>query len=404
MKHWICSQIGAREHYAIPRALRETGALDSLYTDFWAGPLMRKLKVSKLRSMANRCHPDLFNEDVRSWNARALLWEWNLRRRQSRGGTSDKYEGFIEVGRKFATAVKKSLQGRSLNNTVFFGYDTSSLETLVHLRDRGIPTVLSQIDPSRTEADMVQDEEKLWPGWTLGPTLRPEPYFERREREWAAASRIIVNSEFSRSALIEQGVDPQKIGVVPLCYTPPKGAAPAGDARKPVGPLRVLFLGQVMLRKGIQYLIETARLLPEVKFDVVGPLAISAKARESAPSNLVFHGKASRDATTRWYRESSVFVLPTLSDGFAVTQLEAMAHGLPVIATPNCGDVVTPGHDGYIVPAREPKLLAEAIGHYLQQPELLTIQGLAAMEKAQKFTLRRLTANLLALDSTLTCA
>jgi len=83
-------------------------------------------------------------------------------------------------------------------------------------------------------------------------------------------------------------------------------------------------------------LIEAARLLTheDVRFDIVGPIGISRDAVASAPSNMRFHGRVSRDQAADWYRQSDVFVLPTISDGFALTQLEAMAHGLPVIATP----------------------------------------------------------------------
>ena len=59
-----------------------------------------------------------------------------------------------------------------------------------------------------------------------------------------------------------------------------------------------------------------------------------------------------------------MFVLPTLSDGFAITQLEAMAHGLPVVATPNCGRVVTDGEDGLIVPPADADALASAIDRW----------------------------------------
>jgi len=53
-----------------------------------------------------------------------------------------------------------------------------------------------------------------------------------------------------------------------------------------------------------------------------------------------------------WYRSADVFVLPTLSDGFAITQIEAMSHGLPVIATPNCASVVENGVDGLWCPQK----------------------------------------------------
>lgn len=94
-----------------------------------------------------------------------------------------------------------------------------------------------------------------------------------------------------------------------------------------------------------------------------------------------------RDRTTDVYRSAHLFVLPTLSDGFAITQLEAMAHGLPVIATPNCGAVVTPGSDGLIVPAGDAEALAAAIVGLDDDRPRLEEMGRMAVSKAAMFPL-----------------
>jgi glycosyltransferase involved in cell wall biosynthesis len=158
-----------------------------------------------------------------------------------------------------------------------------------------------------------------------------------------------------------------------------------------------LFLGQVILRKGIQYLLAAARQLERenIHFDVVGLIGISREAVATAPGNVTFHGRTGRDQAAGWYRRSHVFVLPTLSDGFAITQLEAMAHGLPAITTPCCGDVVSDGVDGFVIPASNPDALVAVFKRYLSEPGLLQAHRSAALEKSQQFTLERLTNNLL---------
>lgn len=221
------------------------------------------------------------------------------------------------------------------------------------------------------------------------------------------ADRVLVNSAFSRDALIKQGVNPQKLVVVPLCFEPKKEVLTASAGEKLTHtagqPLRVLFLGQVILRKGIHYLLAAARKLdPEkVHFDIVGALGIKPEATAKAPRNVTFHGRVTTDQTAAWYRRSHVFVLPTLSDGFAITQLEAMSYGLPVIATPCCGEVVSDGVDGFIVPPRDPDALAKAFQRYLDEPELLESQRPLAIKKAGQFTTERLTNNLLAIEKDL---
>jgi glycosyltransferase involved in cell wall biosynthesis len=158
------------------------------------------------------------------------------------------------------------------------------------------------------------------------------------------------------------------------------------------GPLTVLWIGSVILRKGIQYLIEAAKLLKDnqrVRFVVGGPVHISDEALKSAPPNMQFLGRITRDQTEDWYRNADVFVLPTISDGFAITQVEAMAQALPVITTPNCGDVVTHGVDGLIVPPADGKALAEAIERLDQDRQLLREMAYRALDKSAHFYLPR---------------
>ncbi len=397
---WLCAQIGAREHYAIPRALHRAGELAGLYTDFWAGSALRNLLPARgpLGALKSRFHPELADAPVQAFRLRSLAWEVRLRRR---AGEGHRYAGYGEVGQRFALTVAERLCQRALPpNAIFFAYDTGALETFAALRPRGVRCVLNQMDPNRVEVDLVREEEKRWPGWALHPVEVPEAYFQRREEEWSLADRVIVNSEFSRQALIRQGLAAEKIEVIPLCYE--AGESVAMREKTSAGePLKVLFLGQVILRKGIQYLIEAARLLSRepVHFDVVGAIGISEKAVQSAPANMTFHGAVGRGATEAWYRQCDLFVLPTLSDGFALTQLEAMVHGLPVIATPHCGEVVTDHADGFLIPAHDAKALAEAMGCYLADRTLLQAHQIRARQKATQFSMARLGQNLAALQA-----
>lgn len=324
---------------------------------------------------------------------------------------------------------KKALDSRRStldSDLVFFGYDTGFLEPARWVKAQGGKTIVCQMDPARYEVDLVKEEEKRWPGWAKRSVEVPEAYFRRREEEWAVADLVMVNSEWSKQALMKQGVPASKLVVVPLAFEascprrsidgtcrPASSAALSGlpsavyrAAPQRLGSrrkLRVLFLGQVILRKGIQYLIEAAMLLKNeaIHFDIVGSIGISDQAVASAPSNMTFHGPVSRDRTEEFYRSADLFALPTLSDGFALTQLEAMAHGLPVIATPNCGEVVTDGVDGLIVPASDANALAEAFQLLIQDPEKLASMSAATKAKVEQFSLRRLGENLERLEEKL---
>jgi glycosyltransferase involved in cell wall biosynthesis len=304
----------------------------------------------------------------------------------------------MQVGRDFARAVGRDLVRRysDFETRVFFGYNTASLETLKRLGPTACTTIVDQIDPGRVEKEIVINEAQRWPDWIdSSPTIHDG--FERRlQEEWAIADWIVVNSEWSKEALVEQDVDPEKIQVVPLAYEPPSEVDSVVSSSL---PLHVLWLGTVNLRKGIPYLMQAAYALENkpIQFHVVGPVEITDAAIEKAPSNMEFVGRVPRGETSAWYRDADVFVLPTLSDGFAITQLEAMAHGLPVIATPRCGDVVTDGEDGMLVPPRDETALAEAFTHLMEDPERLEPMSQHALETATTFTLDRVAENLMGL-------
>ena len=421
--NWLCVQNGAREHYAIPRVLHRSGRLEALFTEVWAGPLTRRLALGPLRALAGRYHPDLGKAESGKQQADIISWNWQMMGRQlgakvesgkRKAETGGPYHGFIRDGKWFSEKVRNYLirRGTEVRGKVVFSYDTAALELFRWAKARGANCVLGQMDPGRVEVELVQAEEQRWPGWAQNPIRVPEEYFQRREEEWRLADRIVVNSPWSADALVKQGVLPEKLVVIPLAYEAkpetlkPVASVQKSEVRPPVSglsPLKVLFLGQVNVRKGIQYLVEAAKLLANepVQFDVVGPVGISDAAMKSAPPNVTFHGRTGRAEAAAWYERSEVFVLPTISDGFALTQIEAMAHGLPVIATPNCGAVVTNGLDGFVVPPRDAMALAQALRRYLEKPELLPEQRAAALEKSRLFSLDRLAGHLTNLEQSL---
>jgi glycosyltransferase involved in cell wall biosynthesis len=389
---WIVSQIGARQHYGLPRGFVYNGELRTLYTELWCrwGASTLRKGNAAMRALAGRYHPDVPNSKVVSFSI-STFWDALLHRKSSRTMEEQFFE-YLRLGRRFSAAVTSHLRRQELDpeQDVFFGFNTGCLESFKFLKERGIITICDQIDPARVEEEMVFEESQRWPGWQKDPGRIPEEYWQHMSAEWKLASMVLVNSEFSRQALIKQGVPAEKMFVVPVAYEAEKAHLPA--RRNVDGPLTVLWIGTVNLRKGIQYLIEAAKLLtdnPRIRIVVAGPLAISQSAVASAPSNMQFVGRITRDQTDEWYRKADVFVLPTISDGFAVTQVEAMAQALPVIATPNCGTVVTHGVDGLIVPIRDPVALAEAITSMDKDRKLLREMSYKALDASTHFYLPR---------------
>lgn len=389
-RRWIVAQVGAREHYAAARALHGRGRLARLVTDAYGPPcgVLLRRGPAPLRALAMRAADDLPRELVTSFTARTVLRRLRAGLRPA-VGLERVYEGFLRDGAAFGALVARELErcapvpGRD----ALFIYNTGALEPLRLLARRGVDTVLAQIDPGQVEEELVEEERARWPGWERASGRVPAAYFERMRAEWDVAGRVLVNSEWSRRALVSQGVDARKLVVVPLALEVSRRPLPRPVRR---GTLRVLWLGLVCLRKGIPYLVEAARRLADrdLVITVAGPLHIDVAAAR-APANLRFIGRVTREEAAALYGEADVFVLPTISDGFGITQLEAMAQGVPVVATPSCGQVVAHGVDGLLVPARDADALALAIASLDDDREHLAAMSIAAVAKAPAFDLER---------------
>jgi glycosyltransferase involved in cell wall biosynthesis len=342
-----------------------------------------------VRGFANRFHPELPYDHVVSFTGTAIP---NILRRhwhREMGSRTDLGDHHIEVGRQFAVNVRDHLGDGLDAGDAFLGFSIGSYEVLDALRGNGVLTVVDQVAPGPIEQTIVAEEAERWPGWIRNvPPPRPRLQ-ERAAAEWEAASLVLVNSEWSRDALVDQGVPEEKIIVVACAYEPPTDLNAQPPNANTEGPLRVLWLGSVILRKGIPYLVKAARELADrnIEVTVAGPLGITDEAVRRAPDNVTFVGRVPRDRTSALYRAADVFVFPTLSDGFGITQLEAMAHGCPVITTPNCGRVVTDGEDGRVIPVRSSEALAEVLASLDDERARVAEMGRAALETAQNYTL-----------------
>ncbi len=156
--------------------------------------------------------------------------------------------------------------------------------------------------------------------------------------------------------------------------------SPNGDGD---GPFTLLFVGRLVPRKGVRYLLEAlAKLLadhPETRLILAGegPERQSLEAlcgRLGLAENVTFLGHIEHTELPKLHHQASVFVLPAIREGMSNALLEAMASGLPVITTE--GEMGELMHDtGLVVAKRNAEQLAGAIASYLRDPELVARHG-----------------------------
>lgn len=372
---WICCQLGAREHYAIPRALHQHGKLAYLITDTWVLPKspLNLLPTPWLANLRDRFHPDLTQASVQAFTGSLVRFEFVQRLQKT-----SEWKRIIARNSGFQQKAVQRLKTITLplnSRPILFAYSYAALELFRYAKVRGWYTILGQIDPGVVEETFVQAEYAKYP--TYQPNWQPAPshYWTHWKEECLLADRVIVNSPWSSQSLQQAGVSAKKIDIIPLAYEPPDAKLdfvriyPLSFSTQ--RPLRVLFLGQIILRKGIVALLEAADLLfhQPIEFWLVGSPGINEQAKIN--KRIRYLGAVPRRATVHYYKQADVFLFPTLSDGFGLTQLEAQAWKLPIIASRFCGEVVKNQVNGIILPEVSGEAIAQALEFCLYNPQQL---------------------------------
>lgn len=204
------------------------------------------------------------------------------------------------------------------------------------------------------------------------------------EEEYAAADLIAVPTGFSRRTFLERGIPPERILVNP--YGVDLSRFSARPPRPPGGPVRLLFVGRVGVRKGVPDLLAAVRRLGgSVTLRLVGPVEEGMAPLLADHPQVEVVGPLPGSALPAEYTAADVFVLPSLEEGLPLVLLQAMASGRPVVATPETGaeDVVTHGTDGLIVPASDAESLASALADLAADPYRRDAMGTAARRRVE---------------------
>ncbi len=203
----------------------------------------------------------------------------------------------------------------------------------------------------------------------------------RKDRELALADRIITASDFVADSLVAVGVPKQKIWIIP------SGAPPVDTSRRNPDSRRFAFLvaGTLSVRKGTHYVLEAWRRLappPQAELWLVGNWQLPQNLRNGLPRSVIIRDPVPRDELYALFDRANVLVFPTLAEGLALTPLQAMARGLPVITTRNSGAgvFIRHGQNGWLISPCDLEALCGAMHDCLAQPSTLEEMGRRAAD------------------------
>lgn len=269
-----------------------------------------------------------------------------------------------------------------------YGYEHAALLTFEGQRARGgVRLYEMPICHHRTLEELLEPEYARFPQVRTSYDTHLRRMAPRRNRrkdaELRLANLVVTNSTFSRESILRAGVPEDRVVTVPLAAPP----VVAARERRDGGPLVFLSAGSQSVRKGVHYLLEAWRRLAPgrgAELWLVGTMQLPARLRAGLPSTVRVRPPLPRAELFDLYRRVDVLVFPSLCEGFGLVITEAMAHGLPVITTPNTAgrDLIEHGRNGLLVPIRDPDALAEAMAWCLGHPAELADVGREAARTA----------------------
>lgn len=256
---------------------------------------------------------------------------------------------------------------------LFWGWASGTLAAGRAARRQGAKFVLDRACPHVDVQQALVCEESA----RLGVDYKPEPawFHERQLEEYEEADLILVPSQYSRQSF-PASMQP-KVWIAPLFGRVPEADRSSPPALKTSGrPFTFGAVGAQPLRKGFLYLLQAweqlrlpnAKLLLRTDASLARFPALRALLARLPNVEIVGYQRRMSD----FYHRCDAFVFPTVDDGFGMVLLEAMAHGLPAIATLHCGaaELFTAEKDLLIVPAQDAAALATAMQRIYTSLEL----------------------------------
>jgi starch synthase len=224
-----------------------------------------------------------------------------------------------------------------------------------------------------------------WLPLDWSPTIHDMPQQQKRQ-EMALADLTLVPSRYAESTIREfyphKDIARAPYGVDAEFWTP-------GQTNKAPGPLRFIYAGHASLRKGTPLLIDawSKAKLRDAELVIVGPWILADSKRRSLPPGIKWSPPCSPQALRDQYRKSDVFVFPSFAEGFGLVLLEAMACGLPAIASEaTIGPEIITSDSGFITPTGDLDRLVEFLRWFDRHRDELPVMGGQARAQAESCT------------------
>jgi glycosyltransferase involved in cell wall biosynthesis len=271
-------------------------------------------------------------------------------------------------------------------------YEDAARDTFQMARERGWTTFYDlPIAYWETSHRLLREEAARWPEWepTLVGTRDSAAKLERKSEELRLADVVLCPSQFVLDSLPD-AARVNKTCVVAEFGSPRVDGVSTKRQRDAGGSLRVLFAGSLTQRKGLADLFAAVKLLRhrDVELIVMGSPVAPLEFYRTQFADFRYEPPRAHSEVLALMESCDVFVLPSIVEGRALVQQEALACGLPLIVTRNAGgeDLIDEGRTGFLVPIRSPEAIAEKLAWFAEHRSALPAMRAAARVKASEYT------------------
>ncbi len=283
------------------------------------------------------------------------------------------------------------------DSDLFVGWADQSLFQLREAKTRGTKTIIERGSTHiEYQYGLLKDERaRVGIIVTQSATSFDAKLIEKQLKEYHETDYIMVPSAFALQSFIERGISASKLLKVPYGIDLARFRPTNRQLSRP-GSIKILFIGPVGIQKGIRYLLEAVKQLRSsglrVELTVIGQVEEEFKhwfeqspLRNEISEHIPF---VANSELPKYFAGHDVFCLPSLQEGLALVIGEAMASGLPVIASTNSGgsEFIRDGIDGFIINAGEVAPIVSKLEELANDPQRCYDMGRAAAERAQQFS------------------
>lgn len=395
---YIVVHAGKRDDYQVALALAESNMLFALVTEAyfpldkkWFSSITNFLGITS--NLYKRYKIGLVSDKV-IVSKRAFFYE--ILFLITRNVKFDRKKGYVLGEKAKELSIKNKIPILAVNTCAQHAFQNNSIE----------PKILFQFHP---QANFVKEifEEEIQLNPKAATTLHQEYEFSLSKKELEVlssevelATHFLCASSLTKKSLIFKGIAEDKIKVIPYGVDTSKFTF---SERLPSEIFKVIFIGSLNQRKGITYLLDAMSEMSNIELTIVtrGIYDESLIQNYNFPIHVVVD--VAHDKLQNELHQAHCFVLPSILEGFGQVILEAMATGIPVIATENTAakDIVENDKDGFVTPIRDVQAIKENLYKLQSDFSLTQSMGKAAYEKAKIYTWEKFRMDLVTYIKTL---